>query len=196
MRKGADFIDPLPTSFRRFSLNCATATVLTGQGVKQDYIEAAKWFRKAANQGNIAGLFNLGYIYEYGLGVSQGYPVAAKLYRNAAEQGDMFSQSNLGAMYVDGRGVPQDYAQAAKWFRKSADQGNAGAQFNVARMYDMGRGVPEDFVMSYMWLNLAAASGDANAIMSRDMIAEHITPDQIAEAQRLAREWVAAHPKP
>ena len=54
-----------------------------------------------------------------------------------------------------------------------------------------------------MWFNLAAAGFNAsekkerdNSSLARGSIAEKMTPDQIAEAQRLAREWLAAHPKP
>jgi hypothetical protein len=40
-----------------------------------------------------------------------------------------------------------------------------------------------------MWFNLAGASGEASAINNRDIVARKMTPDQIAEAQRRAREW-------
>jgi TPR repeat protein len=56
-------------------------------------------------------------------------------------------------------------------------------------MYEWGYGVPQDYAQAHMWFNLAGASGDADAIKKRDTIARKMTPDQIAEAQRLAREW-------
>ena len=56
-------------------------------------------------------------------------------------------------------------------------------------MYDQGQGVPQDYIQAHMWFNLAGASGDADGIKERDAIAGKMTPDQIAEAQRLAREW-------
>jgi hypothetical protein len=40
-----------------------------------------------------------------------------------------------------------------------------------------------------MWLNLAAARGHRNAAKVRNAIADLITPEQIAESQKLAREW-------
>jgi uncharacterized protein len=89
-----------------------------------------------------------------------------------------------------GRGVPQDYAAAVNWYRKAAAQGFAGAQFNLADMYYSGRGVPQDNILAYMWLDLAAAQGKENAASNRDIyVAPRMTPAQIAEAQRLAREW-------
>jgi TPR repeat protein len=112
----------------------------------------------------------------------------------AAEQGHARAQFNLGVTYAKGRGVPQDDKQAVKWFRLAADQGHAKAQYNLALMYDNGEGVPQDYVQAHMWLNLAAANGDENAKENRDIAAGLMTSEEIAEAQKLAREWMAAHP--
>ncbi len=62
-------------------------------------------------------------------------------------------------------------------------------------MYFLGRGVPQDYVQAHMWLNLAAANGDKDATNFRDRITEQMTAAQIAEAQRLAREWMASFEK-
>ena len=56
-------------------------------------------------------------------------------------------------------------------------------------MYDNGEGVPQDYVTAHMWFNLAAASGNKDAVKARDIVAAQMTPAQIAEAQKLAREW-------
>ena len=61
-------------------------------------------------------------------------------------------------------------------------------------MYDNGEGVPEDDVLAYMWFNLAAAQGDEAAESGKAGIEWRMTREQIAEAQRLSREWIAAHP--
>jgi TPR repeat protein len=92
-------------------------------------------------------------------------------------------------LYAKGNGVPQDYAEAMTWYRKAADQSYAGAQFNLGVLYANGNGVQQDYVAALMWLNLAAAQGDETAINGRDFIAAKMTPDQIAAAQRLTREW-------
>jgi hypothetical protein len=119
-------------------------------------------------------------------------------YRKAADQGNALAQSNLGLLYASGHGAPQDYTQAAMWYRKAADQGLVEAQYNLGMMYYNGRSVPEDYALAYMWLNLAASRAvdteiRDGAIKARDLVAAKMTPDQIAEAQRMAREWV---PKP
>jgi uncharacterized protein len=121
--------------------------------------------------------------------VPQDYAEAMKWYRLAADQGYALAQYSLGYLYVSGRGVPQDYAEAMKWYRLAADQGHAGGQYSVGHLYADGRGVPQDYVLAYMWFNLSAAQGDQFAVESRDVVAKRMTPAQIAEAQKLSREW-------
>ena len=83
-----------------------------GQGVRQDYAEAVRWYRQAAEQGNAEAQNNLGTMYAIGQGVRQDYAEAVRWYRKAAEQGVAETQNNLGAMYAIGQGVRQDYAEA------------------------------------------------------------------------------------
>jgi TPR repeat protein len=112
-----------------------------------------------------------------------------KWFRLAAKQGDVDAQYNLGRMYDNGYGVPQDYKTAVKWFRLAVEQGYAVAQFSLAMMYDMGRGVIQDNVYAHMWANIATANA-YSAEWYRDRLAKFMTPAQIAEAQKLARECV------
>ena len=62
-------------------------------------------------------------------------------------------------------------------------------------MYVIGSGVPEDYVVAYMWLNLAAAQGHENAKKGKGIISEEMTKEQIADAQKLSREWMAKRQK-
>ncbi len=117
------------------------------------------------------------------------YATELEKLRPLAEQGDANMQFNLGLMYARGRGVPRDYAEAVRWYRQAAEQGDARAQFSLSVMYRRGRGVPQDDVQAQMWLSLAAAQGDKRAPKRRDRLAKKMTPAQVAEAQRLAREW-------
>lgn len=122
------------------------------------------------------------------------YAAALQEFRPLAEQGDATAQYNLGLMYYDGEGVPQDYAEAVKWYRLAAEQGRALAQHNLGVMYDKGQGVPQDYVQAHMWFNLAASrhknsDNRENSAKGRDSVAGLMTAAQIAEAQKLAREW-------
>jgi TPR repeat protein len=76
-----------------------------------------------------------------------------------------------------------------KWYRLAAEQGDAFAQMMLGIMYYKGKGVPQDYILSHMWLNLATSQGREEAKQSREKVAKSMTPAQIAEAQRLAREW-------
>jgi len=171
----------------------ASGRVRSLGGVPQDYAEAARWYRKAAEQGDARAQKDLGHMYFDGRGVPQDYAEAARWYRKAAEQGDARAQYSLGAMYNMGQGVLRDYAEAARWYRKAAEQGDTNSQYNLGFMYRKGRGVPQDYVRAYAWYDLAASSfppgkGFDRAVKYRDLVAAKMTPAQIAEAQKLARK--------
>ena len=173
---------------------------LKGEGVAQDYAEAAKWFHKAADQGGADAtiLFNLGQMYYNGAGVIQNYAEAAKWFRKAADKGSAEAQFNLGVMYAQGEGVVRNNAEAVKLYLKAAEQGDADAQVNLGGVYFRGEGVTQDYIQSYMWFNLSSISlkdkkGEAVAAL-RDTVAKKMTPQQIAEAQRLTRRWKPSKP--
>ena len=117
------------------------------------------------------------------------YATALRLYRPLADQGNGNAQFSLGTIYAEGRGVARDYVEAAKWYRLAADQGHAKAQSNLGIMYDNGRGVARDQVLAHMWFSLSVAQGNQEAARDRDIVARRMTPAQIAQAQKLAREW-------
>ena len=167
---------------------------LTGRGVPQDYVKALNWYKKAAEQDDASAQENLGLMYAQGQGVPQDYAEAAKWFQKAAEQGVSSAQFNLALYYYSGKGVPQDYAEVLKWYRKAARQGHPGAQVNLGVMYGTGEGIPQDYVQAHKWYNLAASRlppGDDRDLAgkNRDIVAAKMTAAQIAEAQRLAREW-------
>ena len=145
--------------------------------------------KERAEQGDADAQFNLGFRYDNGEGVPEDDAEAVKWYRKAAEQGYAKAQYNLGLMYDNGEGVPEDDAEAVKWFRKAAEQGYALAQYNLGGMYANGEGVPEDKVLAYMWLNISAASGNESAKEIKELVSRKMTREQIAEAQKLSREW-------
>ena len=169
-----------------------------GRGVTQDYAKAVKWNRRAAEQEFAGAQNDLGFMYEQGLGVPQDYAKAVEWYRRAADQGGARAQNNLGAMYQQGRGVPQDDAKAVDWYRRAADQGDGFAQLNLGFIYDKGLGVRRNKVLAHMWLNLAASSRHATpeqrdaARKSRDNLIL-MSSREIAEAQRMARQWLEKH---
>ncbi len=122
------------------------------------------------------------------------YAAALRELRPLADQGDAESQYMLGEMYGNGQGLPKDFSEAVKWYRKAAEQGNANAQNNLGGMYGNGQGVTQDYVQAHMWYNLAVSKSPPGedrdkAVKNRDLLAKMMTPAQISEAQKLAREW-------
>ncbi len=136
--------------------------------------------------------FSLGVMYENGEGVPQDYKEAVKWYRKAAEQGYAKAQYHLGFILLmknsANEGVEQDGVEAVKWYRKAAEQGNAKAQNFLGEIYFSGDGVPRDDIEAHKWFNLAAADG-LDKSEDLDRVAFKMSPEQIAEAQKRAREW-------
>jgi uncharacterized protein len=163
---------------------------------KGNYANAMRLLRPLAEQGDARAQSTVGLMYYHGRGVRQDDPEAAKWFRLAADQGDAPSQFNLGVMYAEGQGVPQDNAQAVEWYRLAADHNYAQAQYNLGLWYAQGEGGSQNYVSAHMWFNLAAARFPASdtrnrglAVKNRDVVAGKMTSDQLAEAQKLAREW-------
>lgn len=114
---------------------------------------------------------------------------ALREWRPLAEQGDARAQYYLGLLYEKGDGVPQDYEKAREWYEKSAAQGEANAQFYLGLLSAFGQGGPLDLAQAHMWYSLAAGNGHVGAAVYRNDLAKQMTPAQIAEAQKRAREW-------
>ena len=157
----------------------------------KNYTQALKLYKPLALKGEASAQYNLGVMYNNGQGVIQDYAEAVKWYKLAAVQGDAYAQSNLGFMYERGRGVIQDYTEALKYYMLATMQGNATAFNNLGVMFEAGNGVTQDYVIAHMWYNLAAAKLADKAEENRDLLAKKMTPIQIAEAQKLAKQCLA-----
>ncbi|MBF0181105.1 MAG: SEL1-like repeat protein [Magnetococcales bacterium] len=159
-----------------------------------------------------------GKMYEEGKSVPQNYKEARYLYLRAARMGNLDACVNLGRIYLNGIGIPPDVGNAARWFRKAAEQGHNEAQLQLGKLYAKGEGVPKDLVLAHMWMNLATAENlqqasqlgkkfstksfdeaekvaqqeskmASGAVSDRDAVAKQMTPEQLAQAQEMARTW-------
>ncbi|MDP2902270.1 MAG: hypothetical protein Q8N96_04080 [Methylovulum sp.] len=145
-----------------------------GIGVEQDYTEAFKWYKKAADQGDFWAKSQLADCYFYGNGVEQNYNQAVKWLEQVATQTlsdrlidklDKFglhlfwqelkkadakakAQYQLGYCYYEGNGIKQDHAQAVEWFQKAASR-NEEAKFRLAECYLKGNGVKKDLTQGF-----------------------------------------------
>ena len=136
-------------------------------GKKQDYAEAVRYYRKAAEQGLADAQYSLGFCYKYGRGVDESeteaekwFRKAAENYRKAAEQGNADAQCGLGKCYEYGYGVDESETEAVKWYRKAAEQGDADGQYSLGLCYECGCGVDESKTEAVKWYRKAAEQGD------------------------------------
>ena len=134
-------------------------------------------------------------MYDNGQGVTQDYQKAFKWISLPAEKGDVQAQFFLGCMYEEGQGVTKDYAEAVKWYSLAAEQGDAMAQSNLGHLCVERQTGNQDFIQAHKWFNIAGANKDEDGHKNREAVERLMTPDQITEAQRLAREWTEEHGK-
>ncbi len=169
----------------------------SGDGVKPDKVEAVRWLHRSADQGLAEAQYDLGMCFANGDGVGKNPVEAVEWYRKAAAQGLVDADSELGNCYLEGNGVPTDIPEGLKWTRKAAGEGFAPAQNTLGLCYLKGRGVPKDYVEAYKWFNLAVAKGGDIADDARINLAaaeRFLKPEQVAEGQRLAREFKPIKP--
>lgn len=182
-----------------------------GYCVKRDWLEAAKWYGRAADAGDqdaVASLSHIGRNWKFMYFGTALDPLVYGLVEKAAKNGSPVAQFSLGVMNFpigdpgfDGTrpnpGITGNLAEAISWYRRAADQGDFDSLVTMATAYSEGIGVPQDYVEAHKLLNVAAPkvkyADMRNDIMKRrDELAAKMTPSQIAEAQRLAREWKPA----
>src|SRR5262249_43795187 len=163
---------------------------------KAEYAKALRIARPLADAGDARAEAVLGSAYYRGRGVPQNDSEAAKWFRLAADQGNATARFTLGVMYGEGRGVPQGYAEAGRWDRLAAEHGGARAWDTRGRAYARGGGVTQTAADAHMGSTLAAAPFPANdtrnrtaAVKNRDAVASEMSSEQLAEAQKRAREW-------
>lgn len=122
---------------------------------------------------------------------------ARALLEAPAAAGNVSANYHLGLLDARGEGAPRDLASAAARFRAAAERDHAHAQFLLGNMYLRGDGVGADAVQAHLWLSLAAANGWWKARELRErLVAERMTPAQVAEAARLYRERRPPQPEP
>lgn len=161
----------------------------TGRGgVEQNFSEAARWYVKLGQQGDLRAQTTLGLMYSRGYGVAKDLQAAHRWWSFAAAANDQGAQYNLGLAYADGEGVAQDYERAAQWYLKAAVRNHVQAQLNLGTLYYEGKGVPKDLVRAYYWFKLAALHGDDLAPDRLEKVGAEMTPNQVKDAETQATE--------
>lgn len=127
-------------------------------GVEQNYELAREYFALAAEQGDLGGLTNMGFLYAKGYGVEQNNKTAFQYLQQAASQNHPYAQALLGYMYLHGMGVERNVKEAVNYFWKSAEQGNSDGILHLANCYFYGEGVTQDYGKALQYY-LAATEG-------------------------------------
>ena len=163
---------------------------------------AAEWHRKADEKNNAIYMGgSSGYVSPHydDNGLFMDEIKAVEDLRQRAKLGQITAQWELGRRYYRGEGVDKDYVQAVNFIRKGAEGSSSSwslfARNDLGIMYARGEGVPKDLVQAHAWFNLAAIRGDAEAKRNLKKIEKQMTPEQQAEAMKLARELFAKLPK-
>ena len=141
---------------------CALGNIFyNGEGVRRNYCEALRWFRKAAEQGYDKAQNILGTLYAIGYEIRiPDYAGALKRYRISERQ----KNGNVEVQFYYGSyNIKQDYAEALKWFRKAAGQGCDNAQNNLGILYANGYGVEQDYAEALKWYRKAVEQGNSKA---------------------------------
>lgn len=172
-------------------LLCNHVLAQSPEGVNNFMAEGVALMRERAVKGDPDHQYRFATIHIAGAGVPEDPTEAVKWLRLAANQGHTKAQSTLGRLYLSGQGMPQDYSEALKWNKLAAAQGDAGALLRLGVMHGLGKGVPKDFSRAYMWVSLAAARGESEAMNPRDSLAEELSPKQLTQAQKMARDCQA-----
>lgn len=161
------------------------ARYASGDGVEQDWAEAFKWFKLAAEQGMPTAQHNLAVMYERSRGTDQDLEQAAAWYEKAAEQGYPPSQFNLAVAYARGWGVQPDAAKAVTWFERAAER-IPQANLALAEIFENGVGVGRDLMRARGYYQLAATAGDQRAATKlRQLTPEFVQRESLKEIQAL-----------
>ena len=113
-----------------------------GKGVKQDLVEAGRYYEMSASQENPHGCVAYGWYLESGVVKKWNLEERARAYKLAADAGDARSQYHYGVFLEEGYGVRKDHAEAARYYKMSADQGDPYGQFKYGVCLEFDRGVP------------------------------------------------------
>ncbi len=160
------------------------------EGVEQDYAEAAKWFKRAAEQGDASGQYRFSRMLILGRGIKRNYKEGYKWCKLAAEQGVAFAQNFVGETYFYGDwsiNVKQNFQEAIKWWKLSAEQGDSVAQFNLGLVHHKGGVVGRGQQNEFEWRKISDQERIAEKQL--DLWLGDNTKDEVAQDFEEAIKW-------
>ncbi len=166
-------------------------------GLPLDEVKAFEWFLKAAEAGEpfaigqVASGYYLGARRKSdGAVVKRDFIEAIRWAFAAAERNDAVGQFLIGTFYTIETQISRrpDWEKGVVWYRRAAEQGHLVAQIRLSVAYQLGEGVPRDLVTAYKWAMLAERDSPYSVRDSK--LASEMTPEQIAEGEKRALEWM------
>jgi len=196
-------------------INKPSEQIDAGETLPRDFVPSKGkgdelFLQGAASTGNAIAQYNLAMFYSQASKTAHNEQLEFKWMTLAAQQGYAPAQFQLGALYALRDGVASDFRKAFEWNYKAAEQGHSDSQVNVSDAYQHGTGVTQDLVQAYKWLKVAIDEGEASydplwgAVEDRvwdtpsmeemlEKLIKKMTPEQIAEGERLSNEFSANH---
>ncbi len=159
-----------------------------GIGVKQDYAQAFKWYKRAYDLGTGHAEGMLGALYLWGNGTAKDAQKGLAMLHKWADQGDSLSEYEIGRAYLYGTGVPQDAKEAVKWFQKGLNEDSAFSEVTMGRLYQVGMGVEKDNAAAVKLFQKAADGGNAKGAYF--LAQAYLNGDGIAMDKREGVKWL------
>ena len=157
---------------------------------RAEFDAAADVLAPLAKGGDAQAQYVLGVMYLHRMVAPPSETAAADLLIKAGESGSKRAHVELSRMYREGDGVEQDFGRSFFWSKKAAEAGDVGAQLQVADSLAFGHGVEKDPIEAYKWYEIAVLYWGSLAVHARDLVAESMSADQVAEAQARAQLWI------
>ena len=148
-----------------------------------------------AENGDGDAQMTLGAMYEIGRFLPKDHNLSLQWYLRAAEQGKPEAQHLVCLKYYFGEHIIQDHSAALQWCLLAAEQGHLSSQMQLAVMFSKGVAIRRDIVKAHMWSNIASALGFGAAGSYRDLLADRMSPEQVADAQVMAKQWMDEYQK-
>jgi TPR repeat protein len=173
-------------------------TYSNGDRLPKDKVQAAYWFKKAAEQGDTPSRLFLADILSGGQGVEPDYAEAVRLYRLVADDAHVYSpiaEHNLGEMYANGKGVLRDDQEAIRYWERAAKHGWSLSAGELGRLYERGaEGIPRDYAQAYFWylVSIRIDKGKNVAeyrISERDSAASHLDSATLHRVLERVERW-------
>lgn len=164
------------------ALNAIGSVYQSGDGLPRDLVEAAKWYKKAADVNDMAGLYNVGWFYRDGAGdIPQDYVKAKYWFERSAQHGNTSAMVELASLYEKGNGVPQSDEIALRWYNAAASGGDTDAMHALGDKHYFGNGAVKDVTKAFDWYKRASAGGNVAAMHSLAVLYDNgtgVTLDQ------------------